>query len=118
MFDFGNMMNSIATMLFTTLSISTIVLPYMITILLHNIVKIANIDCDNTVENSNNMVKNIAIMYDYNIVKNHNMVNNIVVIFFTILLNSRTLMTILLHYCYFVPILWTILRSVMAKAGD
>ena len=43
MFNFDNMVNNIAITLFTILSISTILLQYMITILLHNIVKIASI---------------------------------------------------------------------------
>ena len=41
-FDFYNMVNNIATILFVILSISTILLQYMITILLYIIVRIAN----------------------------------------------------------------------------
>ena len=60
----------------------------------------------------------IVIIYDNNIVKIVNMMNYIVAILFTILSDVTTLLAMLLHYCYFITQLWTILRSVMAKAGD
>ena len=98
-FDFDNMVNNIATILLTKLSISTV----CFTICNNKIIKQYRGNCQ---------------YCDNNIVKIDNMVNNIVIILFTIFANLTTLLTILLQYCYFVTILWTILRSVMAKAGD
>ena len=111
---FDNMMNNIVTILFVILSISTIFLPYMIIILLHNIVKIDNIV---TILWKIFTIWWNNIIYDNKIVKIDNMVNNIVTILFTILSNLTTLLIVLLQY-YFLTILLTTLRSVMAKAGD
>ena len=90
----------------------------IVTIYDNNIVTQYGENCqywDNIVEYSTIWRNNIVIKYDNNIAKMDNMLNNFVRILFTILSNFTTL---LLQYCYFVTMLWTILRSVMAKAGD
>ena len=105
---FDNMVNHIVTIRFAILSISTILLPYMITIWLYNIVKIANI-----VTVLQNILTiwwhDIDIIYDNNVIKLENMMNNIVNILFTILSNLATVLAMLLQYCYFGTILWIIL---------